>query len=220
MASNIRPNPNALKNIGLYFVTDSRLGNLRPLQQVELAIKSGVKIVQYNEKELDRKQIHETAAKIRAITRKAGVLFIVNDSIDVAIKAEADGVHLSKTEIPLEIARKIMPKEMILGATALNIGQAIDAEKKGADYVSFGPVFTSRDAAVAPHGIEALNDIVSRLKIPVFAFGGISKENVKQVIKSNASGFIVVRELLAKDLENAISLFVKAAKHNKDKGRQ
>ncbi|MBT4540493.1 thiamine phosphate synthase [Candidatus Woesearchaeota archaeon] len=196
-----------LKNIGFYFVASSELSNLRAIQQVELAIKAGVKVVQFREKDLDRKQMHETAAKIRELTKKAKVLFIVNDYLDVAIKAEADGVHLGKNDFDPEEVRKIMP-DILVGLSARSVEEAVLAEKKGADYIYFGPIFKSNKKEINVLSVDAIKEVKEKVKIPIIAIGGISKDNVKEVLNAGADGFVIVSELFKKDLGKEINQII------------
>ena len=179
---------NKLKNIGFYFVTDSNLSKIRPIQQVELAIEAGAKVIQYRDKDVDRKHMHETAAKIREMTSKAGVLFIVNDFLDVAIKAGADGVHLGEEDFDPEEAKKIMPN-IIIGSSARSIEQAAEYEEKGANYIYFGPIFKPNKKGVKVLGVDAIKEVRKKVKIPIIAIGGINKDNVKEVLKAGADGF-------------------------------
>jgi thiamine-phosphate pyrophosphorylase len=204
-----------LKNAGFYFITSSDMSKLRPIQQVEVAISAGAKLVQYREKSLDRKQMHETTAKIREITDKAGVLFIVNDFVDVAIKANADGVHLGQDDmkkLDLRTVKLLMPGRVV-GLTTTSIEEAVKAEKLGADYIFFGPLFKSEGRTDLPLGIDALKEAVGKVKIPVFAMGGISKQNLKDVLGTGCSGFVMVNSLFSHpDLKEEMKQIIKMCK--------
>jgi len=191
-------NKENLKNIGFYFVTDSNYSKLSSIQQVELAIEAGAKVIQYRDKNLDRAQMHVTAAKIRQLTKGAGVLFIVNDFLDVAIKAMADGVHFGKEDFDPEEAKKIMPN-IIIGLSARSIEEAVEAEKRGADYIYFGPIFKANKPGVKVLGIEALKIVKEKVNIPIIAIGGVSKESAKEVLDAGADGFVVFKALFSKE---------------------
>lgn len=193
----------SLKNIGLYFITDSNLTKLSVIKQVELAIEAGVKIIQYREKnltELNRREIHATTAKIRELTKKSGVLFIVNDYVDVAIKANADGVHLGKTDLfrfGIENVRTLMPGK-IIGLSTHSVEDALEAEKLGADYIGVGPIYkttTKKDAHPAI-GIETLRDIRKSVKTPIIAIGGINRNNIEDVLKEKPDGIAIISGIL------------------------
>ena len=203
---------NRLKNIGFYFVTDSNLSKIRPLQQVELAIEAGAKVIQYRDKDLDRAHMHVTAAKIRELTKKAGVLLIVNDFLDVAIKAGADGVHLGEEDFDPEEAKKIMPN-ITIGSSARSIEQAIECEEKGADYIYFGPIFKANKKGVKVLGVDALKKVREKVKIPIIAIGGVDKDNVKEVLKAGADGFVIFKALFSqKDIGKEMKKIIKKVK--------
>lgn len=195
-----------LKNIGLYFITDSKLTKLSVIKQVELAIEAGAKIIQYREKnliELNRREIHATTAKIRALTKSAGVLFIVNDYVDVAIKANADGVHLGKTDLfrfGIDNVRTLMPSK-IIGLSTHSVADAVEAEKLGADYIGVGPIYkttTKKDAHPAI-GIETLREIKQNVKLPIIVIGGINKSNIAEVLKEKPDGVAIISGILSKE---------------------
>lgn len=195
-----------LKNIGLYFITDSKLTKLSVIKQVEMAIEAGAKIIQYREKnliELNRREIHATTAKIRELTKTAGVLFIVNDYVDVAIKANADGVHLGKTDLfrfGMENVRTLMPGK-IIGLSTHSVKDAVEAENLCADYIGVGPIYkttTKKDAHPAI-GIETLREIRKSVNIPIIAIGGINKDNIIDVLKEKPDGVAIISGILSKD---------------------
>ncbi|MBT4823565.1 thiamine phosphate synthase [Candidatus Woesearchaeota archaeon] len=199
-----------LRNIGFYFITDSNLTKLSSIKQVEIAIKEGVEVIQYREKFLDRRQMHETAVKIRKMTSEAGILFIVNDYVDVAIKAKADGVHLGQNDFAFEEARRIVPEEMMIGLTVSTVKQAIEAEKKGADYIAFGPIFKALNPKNKILGVDKIVKVKEKIDIPVVVFGGVNKNNVKKVIDVETDGYIIVSELFSKkDLNKEIKEVIK-----------
>jgi thiamine-phosphate pyrophosphorylase len=203
---------NKLKNVGFYFIASSEYSEISTIKQVELAIDAGVKVIQLREKNIDRKQMHETAAKVRELTKKAKILFIVNDYLDVAIKADADGVNLGKNDFDPEQVKKIMP-DIIVGLSVRSIEEAVEAEQKGCDYVYFGPIYKSRSGKDNLLGVEAISELKKKLKIPIIAIGGISKDNAKEVLSADADGFVVASELFnKKDIGKEIKLLVSMVK--------
>lgn len=137
------------------------------------------------------------------MTREAGVVFIVNDDIDLALAVDADGVHVGQEDLPVEEVRRLVGKDMIIGLSTHSPEQARDAEKRGADYIGVGPVFatnTKKDVC-APVGLEYVEYVVKNIKIPFVAIGGIKEHNIAEVKKRGASCFAMVTEIVgAKDI--------------------
>lgn len=212
-----------LKNIELYFITDSKLTKLSVIKQVEMAIEAGVKIIQYREKnliELNRREIHATTAKIRELTEKSGVLFIVNDYVDVAIKANADGVHLGKTDLfrfGIENVRTLMPGK-IIGLSTHSVKDAVEAENLGADYIGVGPIYkttTKKDAHPAI-GIDTLREIRKSVSLPIIAIGGINKSNIIDVLKEKPDGVAIISGILCQpDIKKEMKEIIKIIEKGK-----
>ena len=198
-----------LKNIGLYFITDRNLTKSSIIEDVKAAIKGGVKILQYREKWLSTKEMFIEARKIRDICRENGVLFLVNDRIDIVLGVDADGVHLGQEDLPCNIARRLLGNK-IIGVTVHNIEEAIKAEEDGADYVSLSPIFptTTKEDAGDPVGIELIKKLKSSVRIPVIAIGGINKNNLVDVIKAGADGVAAISAIIPKDVEQEVKEFV------------
>lgn len=174
---------------GAYVIT-----SLDHVKMAEAACKGGAKILQYRDKKADRKIMLEKANAIRAITRKYGTLFIINDYIDVALLCEADGVHLGQDDIPITEARKITPPGFIIGVSTHSLEQAMKAEQLGADYIGSGPVFsTPTKEDYIPIGIETLEQVLQHVSIPVVAIGGLNPGNLPQIRDVGAQNFAMVR---------------------------
>ena len=158
------------------------------------ACSGGARIIQYRDKDSDHETLLENALAIRAVTRKNGCLFIVNDNIEVAIDSEADGVHLGQDDSSIKQAREIAPPGFIVGISTHSMAQALDAERSGADYVGFGPVFsTPVKDSYKPVGIEKLKNVAASVSIPVVAIGGITPENAPPLAASGASCIAMIR---------------------------
>jgi thiamine-phosphate pyrophosphorylase len=188
-------------NIDLYIITDRNLSKKSEVEFVREAISGGAKIIQYREKELSLRDMLKTAAKLREITKEAGVTFIINDRIDVALAVNADGVHLGKEDMPLEIARRLLGSDKIIGVTVHNVEEAIEAEKSGADYVGLSPIFetlTKGDAGEAV-GTEMIKKVKEKVKIPIVAIGGINESNVQSVIEDGADGVAMISAIVTKE---------------------
>lgn len=193
---------------GLYCITAEQYSNGRSnIEVVEYMINSGVKYIQYREKEKSLKQKYEECIKIRQMTAKAGVLFIINDHVDLALITGADGIHIGQDDIPLKEVRKIVPEDMIIGISTHCPEQALKAVEAGADYIGVGPIyrtFTKKNVC-DPVGIEYLKFAVENINIPFVAIGGIKEHNIHEVISTGARCVAMVTEIVgAEDIEAKI----------------
>ena len=146
---------------------------------------------------------------MREITLKHKVTFIVNDYIDIALAVGADGVHLGQEDMPVHEARKLMGRKKIIGISTHNLRQAINASEAGADYIGFGPMFhTNTKEAGSPRGIRQLNQISSRIKIPIVAIGGITWENINEVLDAGAENVAVASGILSGDIKTNTVKFI------------
>ncbi len=179
--------------IDLYVVTCEKLSNGRSnLEVLDAVIKGGGKIIQLRDKELCKRDFFLLAKKFREITLKAGILLVINDSIDVAMAIDADGVHLGQEDFPLKEARKIAP-DLILGRSVHSLEQAKTAEAEGADYINIGPIFpTGTKEHAKALGTEAIKKIAPEISIPFTVMGGIKSENINEVIKAGAKKIALV----------------------------
>lgn len=190
----------------LYAVTDRHWLNGRTLEEdVELALKGGVTLVQLREKNLDFDAFCKEAEKIHSLCQKYNVPLIINDNVEVAKAVNAEGVHLGQGDMSIAEAREILGNSKIIGATARTKEQAVKAEKDGADYVGSGAVFgTSTKSDAVKMSFETLTEICNSVKIPVTAIGGITKENVSELKGTGISGVAVVSGIFAeKDIYNS-----------------
>ena len=187
------------KSLLLYAVTDrSWVGEYTLCEQVEQAIKGGVTFVQLREKEIDENSFIEEGLEIQSICRKYNVPFVINDNIDVAMKINADGVHVGQNDMNADVVRGIIGEDKILGVSVQNVEQALVAEKQGADYLGVGAVFhtdSKSDADDVSYGV--LKEICDAVKIPVVAIGGISKHNISELKGSGISGVAVISAIFA-----------------------
>ncbi|MDP3260805.1 MAG: thiamine phosphate synthase [Thermodesulfovibrionales bacterium] len=177
---------------GLCFITGRKESCLTLKEIVTILLNSGVRCIQYREKDKSRRDIYREALILRKLTTEFGAIFIVNDHADIALAVNADGVHLGQSDLPLKEARKILEKGKIIGVSTHSIEEAIAAEAGGADYIGFGPLFhTATKDAGKPKGIAALRGIKKLIKIPLIAIGGINAENLESVIDSGADAVAV-----------------------------
>jgi thiamine-phosphate pyrophosphorylase len=186
----------------LYVITDRPIARGLPHAEIaRLVIDGGADVVQLRDKGLSCRDLFAAACEIREITREAGVLFIVNDRIDIALAAGADGVHLGQHDLPVRNARRIAPPGFIIGVSVGCIADAVAAESAGAGYVALSPIFptSSKEDAGPGHGIPVLRGICSAVSIPVIAIGGISPRNVPQVIAAGAEGVAVISSVVGQE---------------------
>lgn len=183
------------------------------------AIAAGVEFFQYRNKRGNRRLIYDVSVRLALVARESGVLFIVNDHPDIALAAGADGVHLGQDDLPIDMARRVVGREKIIGISTHSREQACEAQSRRADYIGFGPVFpTSTKDAGELQGLENIRLIRQCVSLPVIAIGGISLANVKDVMETGADGAAVISAILsAPDLKEASAEFVKRA-HRKQGG--
>lgn len=186
----------------LYVITDEGIGRGR--SHVELAhraVAGGADVIQLRDKALSCRDLLSAAVAIREITRDAGALFIVNDRLDVALAAGADGVHLGESDLPIGEARRLAPPGFIIGASVGSVATAVSAREEGADYVALSPTFAtgSKDDAGPGHGLATLSAVRAAVPLPLVAIGGITAENVSEVIAAGADGVAVISAVVGKD---------------------
>ena len=189
-----------LMEIDFYLVTDSGLSKKGTLSDVQNAVVSGCKIVQYREKNKSTKEMISEALQIKAICG-ADAIFLVNDRIDVALAVDADGVHIGQDDMPIDVAREILGADKIIGLTVHDIHEAMEAEKSGADYVGLSPIFDTATKSDAGKGIgtERIMDVKNAISIPIVAIGGINKENCKVVIENGADSLVAISAVVCSD---------------------
>ncbi|HPT16053.1 MAG TPA: thiamine phosphate synthase [Kiritimatiellia bacterium] len=186
----------------LYLVTDRALARGRPLADVvRAAVAGGVTCVQLREKEISAREFAAAARELLALLRPLGVPLIVNDRIDVALAAGADGVHVGQQDLSVADARRLGPPGWIVGVSAESVADAARAERDGADYVGASPVFatpTKTDHA-PPLGLDGLRALRAATKLPLVAIGGLHAGNARETIRAGADGLAVVSAIVAAD---------------------
>ena len=186
----------------LYLVTDRALARGRPLADVvRAAVAGGVTCVQLREKEISAREFAAAARELLALLRPLGVPLIVNDRIDVALAAGADGVHVGQQDLSVADARRLGPPGWIVGVSAESVADAARAERDGADYVGASPVFatpTKTDHA-PPLGLDGLRALRAATKLPLVAIGGLHVGNARETIRAGADGLAVVSAIVAAD---------------------
>ena len=188
----------------LYLVTNRYQDSLESfLEKVETACRSGVTIVQLREKNLTTNQYYQLAKQVKEITDAYQVPLIIDDRLDVCLAVDAAGLHIGDDELPVPVARQVLGPEKILGVTAKTVKRALEAEEGGADYLGTGAIFPTTTKENAPITlISTLKTICQRVAIPVVAIGGLTSENIDQLIGTGIAGVAVVRDLMqAEDIE-------------------
>ncbi len=204
---------------GLCLITDRKVSGMSAEEITAAALRAGAVCIQYREKEKSRRELYHEAFRLRGLTREAGSIFIVNDHADIAFAVGADGVHLGQDDLPLPEARKIMG-DRIIGISTHSVAEAVEAEEGGADYIGFGPIFsTSTKDAGEPKGVDMLREIKGRVKIPVVAIGGISLENLSRVIDAGADGIAVASAILTGSIDKNVRSFKEAMGSKRREGR-
>ena len=199
------------KALRLYLVTNRYQDSVESfLEKLETACRSGVTIVQLREKNLTTNQYYQLAKQVKEITDAYQVPLIIDDRLDVCLAVDAAGLHIGDDELPVSVARKVLGPEKILGVTAKTVKRALEAEEGGADYLGTGAIFPTTTKENAPITlISTLKTICQRVTIPVVAIGGLTSENIDQLIGTGIAGVAVVRDLMqAEDIEAKTQAFL------------
>ena len=194
----------------LYLITDRNQTNGRPLLDVvKAALEGGVRMIQLREKDLSGKELFNLAKEFRELTNQFGAKLLVNDRIDVALAVGADGVHLGHQSISVQDARQVFktssliphPSSFLVGVSTHSLEEALNAQSDGADFITFGPVYYTPFKAIygEPLGIENLKKVAKAINIPIFALGGIKRENVGEVLNTGAYGVSMISAIMSAD---------------------
>jgi thiamine-phosphate pyrophosphorylase len=191
----------------LYLVTDPDLVGDRPLLEVvAAAIRGGVRMVQYRDKQAHTRAMVQTAGALVQLCRQMGVRFLVNDRVDVALAVDADGVHVGQEDMPVALARKLLGPGKLLGVSVNNAAEIRQAERDGADHLSVSPVFATltKPGHQPPLGLDGVRALSAISRLPLIAIGGIHLNNAARVIAAGAQGICVVSAIVgATDPEQA-----------------
>lgn len=185
-------------NYALYLVTDRGILGGRDLaKSIAEAILGGVTVVQLREKALSTLEFYRLAQEVKTVTESFKVPLIINDRLDIALAVDAAGLHIGQKDLPAAVARRLLGPEKILGVSAANIEEALEAERDGADYLGVGAVFpTATKSDVRSVDLEGLQKIKRQVKIPVVAIGGINRNNIKNIMETGVDGVAVVSAIL------------------------
>ena len=184
--------------LAVYLVADPDQTTLDLVPAVDAALEGGVTAVQLRAKRLGDRDAFALACRLRDLCRTHGALLVVNDRLDLALAADADGVHLGVADLPLAIARRIAGPGVVLGFSPETVEQAIAATAAGADYIGVGPVFVthSKDDAAPPIGLAGVADFAVTVGVPTIGIGGITAETAADVVRAGAAGVAVIGAIL------------------------
>lgn len=196
----------------LYLVTDRGILNGRDIfKAVEDAIKGGVTLVQLREKDISSLDFYNIAVKMKALVNSYGIPLIINDRLDIALAVDADGLHIGQDDLPLQITRKLLGPDKILGYSVSNVEEAIHGQKGGADYLGAGAVYPtgSKSDAGIPIGAEGLRKIKESVSIPVVGIGGIGVNNIGEVKNTGVDGISLISAILgSQDIQSTSSMLI------------
>lgn len=189
----------------LYFITDSTdFSDEEFLYRIEEALKGGATLIQLREKDKTTREYIALAEKAHTLTQKYNIPLIIDDRIDVAMAIEAEGVHLGQSDMPISTARKILGNNVIIGATAKTVPQALEAYDQGADYLGVGAMYpTTTKVKTVLTSTDTLKDICTAVPIPVNAIGGLNKTNTDILKGIDIAGFCVVSAIMKADAPKA-----------------
>jgi thiamine-phosphate pyrophosphorylase len=192
--------------MGLYAIIDSQFLGKRPhIKVAEELIKGGASVIQLRDKFTPKAELLPIAQKLQKLCADKNVLFIVNDHLDIALACGADGLHLGQEDLPISVARKLLPIDIILGCSVTTVDQARAAESSGADYIAVGSIYpTSSKEGAKVVGLGRLRQIRQAVSLPLVAIGGINKDNAAEVSAAGADSVAVISAILqAEDVEEA-----------------
>jgi thiamine-phosphate pyrophosphorylase len=186
-----------LKLASHFYAMVDPAGGHEPRTLAEIYLDAGVKVLQLRLKDAPGRDLLAAARAIAELCRARGATFIMNDRVDIAILAGADGVHLGQDDLPLDAARKLVGSKMIIGISTHTIQQARAAEAGGADYIGFGPMYSGGlKEIVKGRGLEMLRDARHAVKIPIVAIGGITEARVPEILAAGADAAAIITDVV------------------------
>jgi thiamine-phosphate pyrophosphorylase len=186
----------------LYLITDRTQTKGRDLLWlIEQALDAGVKAIQLREKDLAGRDLFSLAEKASQLCRNYGSSLFVNDRLDIALAVDAAGVQLGNASLPIALARQLLGAQKMIGVSTHSFNEALEAQRQGADFVLFGPVYftPSKAAYGAPQGLDKLKEIVGKISLPVYAIGGIKLENILDLRSMGVSGVALISAIMSSD---------------------
>jgi thiamine-phosphate pyrophosphorylase len=181
----------------LYPITDTRISRLTHAEQIECLAAGGATLIQLRDKKASPRKLYEAAIEAVRVAHKLGVKLIINDRVDIALAAGADGVHLGQDDLPPEKAREILGEHLIIGYSTHDLKQALAADSMPIDYIAIGPVFqtSTKENPDPVVGLEFIKQLKSQIAKPLVAIGGITFESAKSVLDAGADSLAVISDL-------------------------
>ncbi len=195
-----------MRDFKLYVIVDRKACREKDVVYVaKEAIAGGADVIQLRNKEATAKELIKFGRAIRDLTRRAKVLFIINDRPDIAKAVDADGVHLGQDDLPIKVGRSILGRNKAIGLSTHSLLQAKAAQRSGADYIGVGPIFaTPTKPEYKAVGIDLIKKVRDEIRIPFVAIGGIDESNIEEILAAGATRIAVVRAVCgAKDIRSA-----------------
>ena len=192
---------------GLYVIIDHEaLLGKDEIDVCRQAIRGGANIIQLRDKLGNKSRMLNSARKIKEACTPSGVPFIMNDCLDIALASGADGLHIGQEDIPVSVARRLIPIDKLLGCSTTNTEEALKAEADGADYIAVGSIYpTQSKADITVVGLDRLREIREAVSLPIVAIGGINADNARTVINAGADAVAVISAILTSDdIERAV----------------
>jgi thiamine-phosphate pyrophosphorylase len=183
----------------LYAIVDpARAGGRLPAVVARELLSAGVRLIQFRDKHASSRQLYETCVELKELLRGSGCSLIVNDRADVARATDADGVHLGQDDLPVEMARRVLAPDRLIGCSTHSVGQVVEADRSTADYIAFGPIFptASKENPDPLVGLEGLREARRVTRKPLVAIGGITLQNAREVLAVGADSVAVIGDLL------------------------
>lgn len=201
-----------LKKSHLYVIIDKKISGKRSIFNIANKIKTrGADIIQLRDKESKKETIIRDALGLRRLLLNTQNLFIINDYVDVAKIVDSDGLHLGQYDISIKIAKRILGKDKIIGVSCHNLKQAIQAQNRGADYISIGPIYPSlTKPEYKSIGLDLIKRLKGKIKIPFFVIGGINQDNINEILLFGAKRIALCRAILqTKNISSSVKAFSK-----------
>ena len=192
--------PSRSPEFDLYLVTDrTQTGGRDLLWVLEQAFDGGVKAIQLREKDLDGGELLSLAEKVKVLCGRYRASLLINDRVDVALGVDADGVQLGSASMPADAARALLGEKKLIGVSTHSLKEALEADRAGADFILFGPVyFTASKASYGkPQGLAPLKEVVEKISLPVYAIGGVKPENIAEVKRTGARGVALISAVMS-----------------------
>lgn len=211
---------NIINRWNLYLVTEESISKEKTLSIVKKSIDAGIDVIQLREKNMSKRKKYNLGREIRKLLIGKNISFIINDDVDLTLALDADGVHLGENDLHVQVVRKLLGKNKIIGKSSHDLKGSIKAEKNGADYIGFGSVYDTNSKKLSNKrkllGLKKIENIKTKIDIPVVAIGGIKIHNVEEVIRAGANSVAVISAITqAKNIKKTIYEFNEIIKNIK-----